>query len=938
MASLQDEYMMQRHHHQMMMQDQMQQRLMAHELAQARNQEYEADNFMAMMNAARNNNYLQEEQEARNRDELIARLSAEHRAGAQLNDIALMDQIRNLSRQGMSTTPQNNAATPSNMAADQTPSPAPKREEESPTKVKAEKKTKDEDTDANQNKDGESVKRGRKVRSDKGKKKGPRKPKGTMGRGFTPMAAVSAAEATPADDPDSKPRAYSVDEGSSPQKMTEGGGMAKVLAGQKTQSDSTADVDKSEAKLPALEKADEQMVAQQADDVGAKSPKKRKGSEDTDGESTPKQKRKQKKDKEGEDGKVKVVQELTKAGKLDGRTKKARALKKQVLDEQRILTDQEKTIINFMGGNLSEAAGDTSVEEKEKLKRKRDHTKTDSDRDDVEDEFAANVVLKFKRTSSIPPNEVKVVTLWSKRGAHKQFNHAPSVTVKDYPYITPNLKFNLPLLPVEPELIETEEVIPSSSAVDSLIEASNLLGDLAGAKTGQITPEPRDIFKLKSTIAEKWWPADKSIDHERKLLGGSSVEDGDDADSVDAGKGIKFKKKSLVDAKKRMDDSVEPGVLELLPCCKLYEELRSKTGSNPNVPDEPKFCFQVADAFPDEVMICCSECSTWRHAQCGGHYKHYSRNSTDPDNVVFNPLCDRCFLERDVIKGNGRAAKRLDIQRIDHLRRCNVTNAVMQQYAFSRHMQSKWPLGSVSAAHFAGHARGVQSRHEKGEKLWEALVANLDSGKERSKDRARYRTRALERILLSVEDAGKPIRSIIIVLFVNTTTNIDHYTVAEVNTDIHNMILFLQNDTSKVHPAGFEKFRRNIFDPEEDPVSVVVQHSKSDDSSLLPQDVIIDGDMRETVLDEDMNVAELIMDTDMRQTSIDKNQTARTTKSETNPKPVVESLYCARTGCQQKPRFDSIFCSDSCGVSTLEMDLLQSLKYAQELHPSVLRS
>jgi hypothetical protein len=125
---------------------------------------------------------------------------------------------------------------------------------------------------------------------------------------------------------------------------------------------------------------------------------------------------------------------------------------------------------------------------------------------------------------------------------------------------------------------------------------------------------------------------------------------------------------------------------------------------------------------------------------------------------VFKPLCDRCFLEQDFIKSNKLAAKRIDIQRLEHLRRCNATNDVMRQAAFSRHSQSKWPLGSVSPAHFVGHTRGVQARHEKAEKLWEEIVMKLSSGKERSKDRIRLRTRALERLLLSVEDAGMFLR------------------------------------------------------------------------------------------------------------------------------------------------------------------------------------
>ena len=47
---------------------------------------------------------------------------------------------------------------------------------------------------------------------------------------------------------------------------------------------------------------------------------------------------------------------------------------------------------------------------------------------------------------------------------------------------------------------------------------------------------------------------------------------------------------------------------------------------------------------------------------------------------------------------------------------------------------------------------------------------------------------------------------------------------------------------------------------------------------------------------------------------------------------------CSRQGCNIKSRFDSVFCSDSCGVSTMETDLLKTLQYADKLHPSLLRS
>jgi hypothetical protein len=118
--------------------------------------------------------------------------------------------------------------------------------------------------------------------------------------------------------------------------------------------------------------------------------------------------------------------------------------------------------------------------------------------------------------------------------------------------------------------------------------------------------------------------------------------------------------------------------------------------------------------------------------------------------------------------------------------------------------------------------------------------------------------------------------------------------------DRHNMMLFLMNDTNKQHPAGFEVSRRNIFDPEEDPVCIPATKSS------------------ETVGKSDKSAPNSSKDEDTTEKKVKDNK-------------------CSRQGCNLKPRFDSRFCSDSCGVSCLEKDLLESLKYASKLHPSVLR-
>ena len=116
------------------------------------------------------------------------------------------------------------------------------------------------------------------------------------------------------------------------------------------------------------------------------------------------------------------------------------------------------------------------------------------------------------------------------------------------------------------------------------------------------------------------------------------------------------------------------------------------------------------------------------------------------------------------------------------------------------------------------------------------------------------------------------------------------------------MMLFLMQDTSREHPVGFETRRRNIFDPEED-----------DDES---ED------------DEEPNPPPLA-----------KEQTSDIdTPSEEQGELDAASTACARIGCARKPRFDSLFCSDSCGISSLEHDLLRTFQYASDIHPSMLRN
>ena len=126
------------------------------------------------------------------------------------------------------------------------------------------------------------------------------------------------------------------------------------------------------------------------------------------------------------------------------------------------------------------------------------------------------------------------------------------------------------------------------------------------------------------------------------------------------------------------------------------------------------------------------------------------------------------------------------------------------------------------------------------------------------------------------------------------------------------MILFLQDDTGKEHPIGYEKSRRNIFNPADD-----------DKGQQEPNGTGVAGTASANG-QEPEGIAS--MGRRARRQSF-----ATTSESATNQ-------TCARLGCTKQPRFDSVFCSDSCGVSELERDLLHSLLYAGDIHPALLRA
>jgi hypothetical protein len=433
----------------------------------------------------------------------------------------------------------------------------------------------------------------------------------------------------------------------------------------------------------------------------------------------------------------------------------------------------------------------------------------------------------------------------------EQESEAIAFSTKPYESIsTSRFQSGLPLLPPEPvygeslDQLVTSLVSNTSHSVDPITGAAGngTKKDSNGVKTSKkkvlavVTPP---------VPVDTWWPSVTGMRRERHAAGETSDEDNFKESEDNGTTKFRANEKKI---RKRLSSLAEPGCLEKLPHCKIHQ-IRTKEGQR-----EFAYCFQVTELYPNEMMVCCSKCGTWRHPACGGHYENYSirKNTKEP----FIPICDFCNEEARFLEEFPRGAERIERQRMVQLRRALATSAVMRQASYSRHGGTyKWPLGSVSVSHIDGHTRSVVARHEKAEKQWSDMVQRLGRGLGyRAKDRARSRTKELERLLVSIEDA-------------------------EAYTDRHNMLHFLMRDTAREKPAGFEREVTNIFDPDN-----------------------------------------------------------RFGAKESTPTPGRETSPCVRKGCTRHRRFDSLFCSDACGVSVIETDVMESLFEVGEIHPCILRS
>lgn len=423
---------------------------------------------------------------------------------------------------------------------------------------------------------------------------------------------------------------------------------------------------------------------------------------------------------------------------------------------------------------------------------------------------------------------------------------------------------------------------------------------------------------------DNWFPTSASIRKERRQHGL-----GNDDREITLGS-TKAEAIRISDAMhKRLKSGVEPGVLEKLPHCKVHLEAYAKQYGK--LPKEPVFCCQVTETYCKSTMVCCSICSTWRHAECGGHYTHYSPQSSKE---YFTPVCDRCHKEQKILSQCPIAVKRLSRQRSIQLRTVHAVTAIMRNSAYAKHGGTyKWPLGSVSSFHIGSHTKSIHLRHERAEKQWKEMAAKLNGTTSSKSSKAKSRTRDFERLMVNLEDA-------------------------EGQTDRHNMTLFLEWDTAREKPVGFEKPCVNFFDPAEDDQDVphfdfkVIDDENDkdeDDKKSQPEVGNDDNENNENNSSKiQLTPSEITEATaTLTSTSIpssfirnnDENRgriRARSTRVRNSPKRK-KTLYCIRPGCKKKPRFDSSFCSDGCGVLTMEKDLLSSFQYASDMHPYELR-
>jgi len=169
------------------------------------------------------------------------------------------------------------------------------------------------------------------------------------------------------------------------------------------------------------------------------------------------------------------------------------------------------------------------------------------------------------------------------------------------------------------------------------------------------------------------------------------------------------------------------------------------------------------------------------------------------------------------------------------------------------------------------------------------------------------------------------------------------------------MILFLERDIARKTPIGFDDVRRNIFDPSDNSEIPFIERSSSRSVTKKRRKdplIVEDQDLtsigmepchEESPIPHELGPSEIpcaTTDGDEKSSSytgrIARKQSKPLAISLDNRKQVDDKISlsedkkpssekCIRFCCSESRRFDSLFCSDGCGVASMESDLLRSL-------------
>ncbi len=416
-------------------------------------------------------------------------------------------------------------------------------------------------------------------------------------------------------------------------------------------------------------------------------------------------------------------------------------------DQSVIQRDDQVSVTNMRKGNtvslLLEAAKNSDEKQMEKnsingldamqiLAEATEGRSTSKDSDD--DEFSdVNAAKLFASIRNIPVDSEAIEDL---QKATLKPSAEPEVEPKDP---ADAMLLRLPELPSEPKYILSDSD-RRNSAEDS---TQSVPLDVKEPVFIVNEEEPKEEPLYYSSI-DTWFPSNNAIKREKKKTKADVT-----AYEMKLRSGEKIKVTSAMH--NRLGKNDEPGVVDKLPHCKIHERMfQAQYGK---LSKEPLFCCQVTEIYCTSVMLCCSVCSTWRHAECGGHYTYYSPKKCEAN---FTPVCDRCYKEKQLLQKYPQAEKRISRQRSIHLRKTHVAADIMRHAAYAKHGGTyKWPLGSVVQSNIGGHSRSVHIRHERSEKQWKEMLHKLNAATAGKRERVKQRTKELERVLNNLEEAGK---------------------------------------------------------------------------------------------------------------------------------------------------------------------------------------